>query len=430
MEEEITSGFRLVELNEHNSDNKMKDTMDLKNNELNENNVENEKEETRKVEDRVEDPCVGLLFGSIDDIKEYFTRYGNKKGFAVAKRTSRKGNDGEVESLTVACNHAGKQQIKASNSLKAQPQSKTGCKAHFNMIRCLDGWILKSMELEHNHGLSPSKTRFYKCNRVLKPHVRGQLELNAKVGIKMNKNFNSLVVEAGGHENLPFLEKDCRNHLDRVKRLELGEGDAVAMNKYFLKMQADNSNFFYMIDFTEDGRLKNVFWADARSREAFKEFGDVITTKVENVSCTTPTMGLRVLGVQKSFNLNEAELQQSQQIGKESYEESPVWPNINCPPNIIGMSPYYGLPNMLQGGNSPFQSSMIRQVVGMQPFSYHENTSQACTYLLCFSYDKSPLQKACYDLSNEHPSNSIGKFGTNDVTKVGSPKLQEDGRGN
>ncbi|KAK7818960.1 hypothetical protein CFP56_040843 [Quercus suber] len=49
MEEEITSASRLVELNEHNSDNKMKDTVDLKNNELNEDNVENEKDETRKV---------------------------------------------------------------------------------------------------------------------------------------------------------------------------------------------------------------------------------------------------------------------------------------------------------------------------------------------------------------------------------------------
>lgn len=31
------------------------------------------------------------------------------------------------------------------------------------------------------------------------------------------------------------------------------------------------------MDFTEDGRLKSVFWADARSKEAFKEFGDVVT---------------------------------------------------------------------------------------------------------------------------------------------------------
>ena len=93
----------------------------------------------------------------------------------------------------------------------------------------------------------------------------------------MNKNFYSLVAEAGEHENLPFLEKGCRNHMDKVKRLELKEGDVVAMNKYFLKMQADNSNFFYTMDFAKDGRLKNVFWADARSREAIKEFGDVVT---------------------------------------------------------------------------------------------------------------------------------------------------------
>ena len=59
--------------------------------------------------------------------------------------------------------------------------------------------------------------------------------MNAKAGIKMNKNFYSLVAEAGEHENLPFLEKDCRNHMDKVKHLELKEGDVVAMNKYFLK---------------------------------------------------------------------------------------------------------------------------------------------------------------------------------------------------
>ena len=41
--------------------------------------------------------------------------------------------------------------------------------------------------------------------------------------------------------------------MDKVKHLELGKEDVVAMNKYFLKMQADNSNFFYTMDFTEDG---------------------------------------------------------------------------------------------------------------------------------------------------------------------------------
>ena len=76
---------------------------------------------------------------------------------------------------------------------------------------------------------------------------------------------------------MPFTEKDCRNFLDQVRRLRLGEGDANAINKYFLKMQADNSNFFYIMDLDEAGQLKNLFWADARSRVAYEEFGDVIT---------------------------------------------------------------------------------------------------------------------------------------------------------
>lgn len=42
-------------------------------------------------------------------------------------------------------------------------------------------------------------------------------------------------------------------------------------------MQDDNSNFFYVMDLNEEGRLRNVFWADARSKAAYEEFGDVVT---------------------------------------------------------------------------------------------------------------------------------------------------------
>ncbi|KAI8562666.1 hypothetical protein RHMOL_Rhmol03G0052300 [Rhododendron molle] len=80
-----------------------------------------------------------------------------------------------------------------------------------------------------------------------------------------------------GPSNLSWLAKDARNYGDKVRRLELKEGDAKAMHKYFIKMKADNEAFFYAMDLDEENRLKNVFWADARSREAFKEFGDVVT---------------------------------------------------------------------------------------------------------------------------------------------------------
>ncbi|XP_074377616.1 protein FAR-RED IMPAIRED RESPONSE 1-like [Apium graveolens] len=101
--------------------------------------------------------------------------------------------------------------------------------------------------------------------------------MNDIAGIRPNKSYHSIVVEAGGPKNMSFLEKDCRNFLDKVRRLRLGEGDANAINNYFLKMQADNSKFFYVMDLDEKGRLNNIFWADARSRAAYEEFGDVIT---------------------------------------------------------------------------------------------------------------------------------------------------------
>ena len=49
------------------------------------------------------------------------------------------------------------------------------------------------------------------------------------------------------------------------------------MHRYFMRMRGDNADFFYAMDLNEKGRLRNVFWADARSRAACKEFGDVMT---------------------------------------------------------------------------------------------------------------------------------------------------------
>ena len=93
----------------------------------------------------------------------------------------------------------------------------------------------------------------------------------------MNKEFHSLVVEAKGYENLQFGERDCRNYISKVRQLKLGVGDAEALRNYFIRMQRRNSNFFYVIDMDDDGRLRNVFWADARSRTAYDSFGDVVS---------------------------------------------------------------------------------------------------------------------------------------------------------
>lgn len=47
---------------------------------------------------------------------------------------------------------------------------------------------------------------------------------------------------------------------DKVRQLWLGKGDVVAIQKYFLKLQAENSGFFCSMDLDDGGRLMNLFW--------------------------------------------------------------------------------------------------------------------------------------------------------------------------
>jgi zinc finger SWIM domain-containing protein 3 len=38
-----------------------------------------------------------------------------------------------------------------------------------------------------------------------------------------------------------------------------------------------NDGFYFQMDLDGESRLRNVFWADARSRACYEDFGDVVT---------------------------------------------------------------------------------------------------------------------------------------------------------
>jgi hypothetical protein len=123
---------------------------------------------------------------------------------------------------------------------------------------CLDGTItISRIVLEHNHDLSPTKLRYFRSSKNVEPHLKRRLQLNDQAGKNVSRNFRSLVVEAGGYENMTFGEKDCRNYIDKVRRLRLGIGDADAIQNYFVRMQKQNSQFYYVVDIDDDSRLRN-----------------------------------------------------------------------------------------------------------------------------------------------------------------------------
>jgi len=63
-----------------------------------------------------------------------------------------------------------------------------------------------------------------------------------------------------------------RKIAETVRCLRLRKGDDEAIQKYFVRMQKQNSQFYYAMDVDDESRLRNVFWAYARCRVAYEYF--------------------------------------------------------------------------------------------------------------------------------------------------------------
>lgn len=231
--------------------------------------------EEQNIKNRLDDnivkaPEVGMHFDSLESLFEYYKLYGKQEGFRVKKKTSRLSIDGKLKFVSLSCSRAGKSQS-SKQSFLVSNASKMECKARVNATIFEDGKCkINSVVLEHNHGLGSHKSGSDSCNKEIITDAQTKLELNDGEGIDVMKNCQSVVlVEARDHDTVPFIEK--------AKRLCLGVGDAEAIHDYFVRMQAKNPNFFYMADVDDSAQMKNLFWADARSRLAYEEFGDVVT---------------------------------------------------------------------------------------------------------------------------------------------------------
>lgn len=180
---------------------------------------------------------MGMKFKDEKEAFDFYKRYVYDLGFPVRKRNSKKDDDGVLRYVTLTCSREGCRSGNTSGSLKPQPTIQTGCKARISASsNVLGTWRINTVHLEHNHETSPSKSRLFLCNRELSEQVKRRLEVNDMAGIPLYKSFNFAVVEAGGYENLTCVEKDCRNYIEQVRRLRLGEGDAAAIQSYFSEM--------------------------------------------------------------------------------------------------------------------------------------------------------------------------------------------------
>ncbi|XP_017416532.1 protein FAR1-RELATED SEQUENCE 5-like [Vigna angularis] len=223
------------------------------------------------------EPTLHMCFDTMEEANFFYRNYVIKCGFGVRTRSSKKDNNNNVNYLRLVCSREGKYVSSIKLEVKTLANQTNQCPAGITIARKDDKWFIRTVVLDHNHDLCPKTSKLIPSNRKLSMQAKRTLEVNDDDGVQINKSFLSIVSDAGRFENMDFIKRDVRNYIGQPRRSLCKDGDGQALLRHFSSMKDLNNDFFYDIALDEDNKICSVFWADARTRAACEEFGDVVS---------------------------------------------------------------------------------------------------------------------------------------------------------
>ncbi|WJX79865.1 hypothetical protein P8452_62945 [Trifolium repens] len=157
------------------------------------------------------EPEMDMCFSSMDDAKSFYGEYAMRKGFGWKIRTSKKGQDGKICYIILACTREGSKVSKVQPTLKTLPTRMNCCPAKICIKMEKDGlWYFKKFNPEHSHEIIPTNARLFKANKKMKRTI------------KIND-------DAGRHENILFCERDVKSYVNQERRA-IGKEDQFNSN--------------------------------------------------------------------------------------------------------------------------------------------------------------------------------------------------------
>ncbi|KQK00267.1 protein FAR1-RELATED SEQUENCE 6 isoform X2 [Brachypodium distachyon] len=203
-------------------------------------------------------PRFGLRFKTYDDALRYYKQYAVDSGFSAIILKSSYLKSGVCRRLVLGCSRAGRGRVNAC--YLSRETAKINCPARISLKLRQDRWLhIDDAKLDHNHPLNQSSDSLMNCYKKLTDAKNGETTSRLK-----------------GRRNVPIVDREQGNFTE-IGRLKFGEGDDEYIQKFFGGMQNKNPNFFYLVDLDKQGRLRNLFWSDARSQAAYEYFGqDVV----------------------------------------------------------------------------------------------------------------------------------------------------------
>ncbi|XP_021867302.2 protein FAR1-RELATED SEQUENCE 6 isoform X2 [Spinacia oleracea] len=242
----------------------------------------------------LEPPRVGMGFSSDEEIEKYYKAFAKQQGFQAVRHGTgyHWKNKGVKRAATWTCDCAGLPRIQDRRKIKIQPtcdsdvrkltnaplikSKKCQCPAKLYAVVCADGnWMVKHVVLEHkNHTLNSSKSSCISDRSKITYQVKQKLLDDVEAGLSPERTLVPLIPQRNVMDQIP--EEDLWNNIDSERRLNFMNGDALALQQFLLRMYQDKQDFFHAYRLDCNGYLKDVMWVDARSREAYYEFGDVV----------------------------------------------------------------------------------------------------------------------------------------------------------
>ncbi|TXG52763.1 hypothetical protein EZV62_021932 [Acer yangbiense] len=185
------------------------------------------------------EPYKGMEFDSQDDAYSFYLKYSKFIGFGISKKSSRRSKiSGEFIDVKIVCIRYGlKKEKDVSGTRHSQ---KVDCKAILHVKKNSNGkWYAHNFVKDHTHELFPAHAHHLPCHRSIDSSVKENIDTLHAVGVGTSKIYAAMAKKHGGYENIGFLEKDIRNHLDKERRDD-------GMKKTF-KVQDFEKNVNFMV---------------------------------------------------------------------------------------------------------------------------------------------------------------------------------------
>ena len=236
------------------------------------------------------DPFEGMEFDDEEDAWTFYNVYAHRVGFStrisVMHRSRR---DGSVMSRQFVCakegfrTYRGKNEVARADAADAGDEdsargrrtravTRVGCKAMIRVKKQDNGrWTVTKLETAHNHPLVPANQA-----HCLRPH-KPLSECGKQRPFVGHRNGGTLLsIEPPQSPLTPSVpQTSIAQVVPQYVSDGIGNGTRVILD-YVKRMQAEDPAFFYAMQFVEGRPVGNVFWADARARTAYKDFGDAI----------------------------------------------------------------------------------------------------------------------------------------------------------